>query len=155
MTVAIVDFPETRVALLEHRGDPSLVMKTAMTFIDWRKTSGLSPINISRTFGIAYEDPEQTPPDIFRFDICGSVSEPIPENPQGVSNGVIPGGRCAVLRHYGSHDRLGESARYLYRDWLPDSGEELRDFPLFFDYLNLVYDTAEKDLVTDLYLPLR
>lgn len=155
MDVKIVDFPETHVALIEHRGDPALVMQTAMTFIDWRKNSGLSPVKSSRTFGIAYDDPEQTPPDDFRFDICGSVSGVIPANPQGVKNDVIPAGRCAVLRHYGSHDRIGESARYLYREWLPDSGEELRDFPLFFDYLNLIYDTAEKDLVTDLYLPLR
>ena len=136
MDVKIVDFPETRIALIEHRGDPALVMKTAMTFIDWRKSSGLSPVKSSRTFGIAYDDPEQTPPDDFRFDICGSVSEVVPENPQGVRNGVIPGGRCAVVRHYGSHERIGESAWYLYRQWLPDSGEELRDFPLFFDYLN-------------------
>ena len=155
MDVKIVNFPETRIALIEHRGDSALVMKTAMTFIDWRRSSGLSPVKSSRTFGIAYDDPEQTPPADFRFDICGSVSEVVPENPQGVRSGIIPGGRCAVVRHYGSHERIGESARYLYRQWLPDSGEELRDFPLFFDYLNLIYDTAEKDLVTDLYLPLR
>jgi AraC family transcriptional regulator len=155
MTVKIANFPETRIAVLEHRGDPALVMETAMTFIDWRKSSGLSPVRTSRTFGIAYDDPEQTPAHAFRFDICGSVSTPVPENPQGVRDGVIPGGRCAVVRHYGSHDRLGVSARYLYRDWLPDSGEELRDFPLFFDYLSLIPETAEQDLITDLYLPLR
>ena len=155
MDVKIVDFPETRIALIEHRGDPALVMDSAMNFIDWRKSSGLSPVKSSRTFGIAYDDPEQTLPEAFRFDICGSVSQAVPENPQGVKNGAIPGGRCAVVRHLGSHDRIGESAYYLYREWLPDSGEELRDFPLFFHYLNLIYDTAEKDLVTDLYLPLR
>jgi len=155
MDVKIVNFPETRIALIEHHGDPALVMETAMTFIDWRKHSGLSPVKSSRTFGIAYDDPEQTPPAAFRFDICGSVNEAVPDNPHGVRNGLIPAGRCAVVRHYGSHDRIGESAWYLYREWLPDSGEELRDFPLFFDYLNLIYDTAEKDLVTDVYLPLR
>lgn len=155
MTVKIVTFPETAIALIEHRGDPALIMETAMTFIDWRKSSGLSPVGSSRTFGIAYDDPEQTPGERFRFDICGSVALPVPENPQGIRNGVIPGGRCAVVRHYGSHERIGDTARYLYREWLPNSGEELRDFPLFFDYLNLVYETAEKDLLTDLYLPLR
>jgi len=154
MDVKIVEFPETRIAYIEHRGAPSLVMDTAMRLIDWRKTSGLSPVKTFRTFGIAYDDPEQTAPEDFRFDICGSIDGAVPDNPQGVKSGVIPGGRCAVLRHFGSHERLGESAYYPYREWLPDSGEELRNYPLFFHYLNLIYDTAEKDLVTDLYLPL-
>lgn len=126
-----------------------------MKFIEWRKQSGLSPVKLSKTFGIAYDDPKQTAPEKYRFDICGSVTSEIPENPQGVKNGVIPGGRCAVVRHLGSHDRLDESAYYLYRQWLPESGEELRDSPIFFHNLNLMPDTVENDLITDIYLPLR
>lgn len=155
MEVSIVNFSETRVALLEHRGAPELINESAMKFIEWRKQSGLSPVKTSKTFGIAYDDPEQMKPEEFRFDVCGSVSSEIAENPQGVKNGVIPAGRCAVVRHLGSHDRIGESAYYLYREWLPESDEELRDFPLFFHYLNLIPETAEADLVTDIYLPLK
>ena len=155
MEVNIINFNETRVALLEHRGAPALINESAMKFIEWRKQTGLSPVKTSKTFGIAYDDPEQTEPEAFRFDICGSVSSEIAENPQGVKNGVIPAGRCAVVRHLGSHDRIGESAYYLYREWLPGSDEELRDFPLFFHYLNLLPETAEADLVTDIYLPLK
>ena len=47
-----------------------------------------------------------------------------------------------------------ESAHYLYREWLPASGEELRDFPLYFHYHNFVHEVGEYELVTDLYLPL-
>ena len=155
MEVKIIDFEETRVAALEHRGSPALVNASAMVFIEWRKASGLSPVKTSRTFGIAYDDPETTQADKFRFDICGSVTAAVHENPQGVVNKLIPGGRCAVVRHRGSHDKIGESARYLYREWLPGSGEELRDFPLFFHYLNLMPDTPECDLVTDVCLPLK
>jgi AraC family transcriptional regulator len=60
-----------------------------------------------------------------------------------------------VIRHLGSHDRIGESATYLYREWLPGNGEELRDFPLFFHYLNLKSETREHELITDIYLPLK
>ena len=70
-------------------------------------------------------------------------------------NGAIHGGRCAVIRHLGSHDRLKESIYYLYREWLPGSGEELRDFPMFFHYLNFMPETPELKLVTDIYLPLK
>lgn len=155
MDVKIVEFRETRVAVLEHRGPPERVNDLARIFIKWRKESGLSPKATSRTFGIVYDNPDATPPEAFRWDICGEVTADVPLNPQGVVNKVIPGGRCAVLRHHGAHDRLGESIYPLYREWLPASGEELRDFPLFFHYLNLLPETPEHELLTDIYLPLK
>lgn len=154
MDVSIIEFPETRVAVLEHRGSPALVNESAQQFIAWRKATGLSPVATSESIGLAWDDPATTPPEQFRFDLCGSVSEQIPENDFGIINGIIPAGRCAVVRHMGSHDRLGEPAYFLYREWLPESGEELRDFPLFFHYRNLIQDTPEHELVTDVCLPL-
>lgn len=155
MEVSIVDFAETSVGLLEHRGSPALINESVARFIAWRKESGCSPVKTSRTFGIAYDDPKQTEAEKFRFDICGSVDNEVPENPQGVKNSMIPEGRCAVVRHLGSLDRIGESACYLYREWLPDSGEELRDLPMFFHYLTRVSETAEHEMMTDIYLPLK
>jgi AraC family transcriptional regulator len=155
MQVNIIEFEETPIAVLEHRGAPELVNDSVKVFIDWRKQSGLSPVHSSRTFGLVYDNPDTTAPEDFRFDICGEVDASVPGNPQGVVNKLIPGGRCAVVRHHGSHNRIGESAYYLYRDWLPTSGEELRDFPLFFHYLNLIPETPEHELVTDIYLPLK
>ncbi len=155
MNVKIVEFEKTNVAALEHRGPPERVNDSARIFIEWRKASRLSPKESSKTFGVVYDNPDTTEPQDFRFDICGEVNAAVPANPQGVVNKIIPGGRCAVARHLGSHDRLGEGAYYLYRDWLPRSGEELRDFPLFFHYLNLIPETPEHELVTDLYLPLK
>ncbi|QXE91261.1 AraC family transcriptional regulator [Geomonas subterranea] len=155
MDVKTMEFTETRIAVLAHRGAPEKLDDSALKFIEWRKQSGLSPVKESRTFGIVYDDPANVEPEQFRFDICGEVSQEVPENQQGVLNGVIPGGRCAVVRHLGSHDRIGDSVYPLYRDWFPKSGEELRDFPLFFHYLNLMPDVAEHELVTDIYLPLK
>ncbi len=155
MEVRIVNFDETKVAALEHCGDPALLNDSARVFIEWRKSTGLSPIQSSRTFGVVHDNPDTTPPEQFRFDICGEVVTAIPQNAQGVINKSIPGGRCAVVRHFGAHDRIGESAYYLYREWLPGSGEELRDFPLFFHYLNLMPETPEHQLITDVYLPLK
>jgi AraC family transcriptional regulator len=154
MEVKIVNCEPIKVAMLKHYGPPDLVNDSVKIFIDWRKTSGLSPVKSSQTFGIVYDNPDTTEPDKFKFGICGSVTEDIPDNPQGVQNRVIPGGRCVVVRHHGSHDRLGESIYPLYREWLPKSGESLRDFPLYFHYLNLISETAELDLITDIYLPL-
>jgi len=93
MQVNIINFEDTPVAALEHRGAAELVNDSAKVFIEWRKTSGLSPVNTSKTLAIAYDDPDTTEPENFRFDICGSVAETVPDNPQGVVNKVIPGGR--------------------------------------------------------------
>jgi len=143
------------VAVLEHRGAPELVNDSVMQFIEWRKQSGLSPVKTSRTFGRVYDNPATVVPEQFHFDICGEVTAKVPENLQGVKSGVIAGGRCAVIRHLGPHERIGEKIYYLYRDWLPDSGEKLRDTHLFFHYLNLRSQVAEHELVTDIYLPLK
>jgi len=153
--VEIVDFKTTRIAVMAHRGPSERVNDSVAQFVAWRKESGLSPKKSSRTFGVAYDNPDTTEPAEFRFDICGEVSEAVPPNPQGVVTKSIPGGRCARVRHYGSHVRIGESIYPLYRDWLPESGEELRDFPLYFHYLNLLPETPENELVTDIYLPLK
>jgi len=155
MEVRIVECKSVKVAMLKHCGPPDLLMDSVKIFIDWRKTTGLSPVKSSQSFGIAYDNPDTTEPDKFQFGICGSVTENIPDNPQGIQNSVIPGGRCVVVRHLGSHDRLAESIYPLYREWLPKSGENLRDFPLYFNYLNLMPGTAELDLITDIYLPLK
>jgi AraC family transcriptional regulator len=155
MDVKVVDFAELKVAALEHRGPPELVNNSAQKFIEWRKETKLSPKASCKTLGVAYDNPDTTPPQEFRFDICGEVPADVPPNRQGVVNKIITDGRCAVARHFGSHDRIGECAYYLYREWLPRSGEELRDFPLFFHYLNLLTETPEDELVTDLYLPLK
>ncbi|MBI1174115.1 MAG: helix-turn-helix domain-containing protein [Sideroxydans sp.] len=155
MEVNIVDFGETKIAVLEHRGPPERVNHSVMDFIEWRKQSGLSPVKTSRTFGVVYDDPDTVEPDQFRFDICGEVANGVPDNAQGVKSGTIPGGRCAVIRHQGPHERLGENIYYLYRDWLPQSGEELRDARLFFHYLNLRSEVADHELMTDIYLPLK
>jgi AraC family transcriptional regulator len=108
-----------------------------------------------RTFGLAWDNPDTTPPEQFRFDICGEIEGELPVNTQGVIEKLIPGGRCARVRHVGAHDRMGDSIYPLYRQWLPGSGEELRDFPLYFHYLNLLPDTPAGELLTDIYLPLR
>lgn len=53
-----------------------------------------------------------------------------PDDPN-VIEGEIPGGRCAVLRVTGDTHNLEPAALYLYRDWLPTSGEEMRNFPVY------------------------
>ena len=59
-----------------------------------------------------------------------------------------------MARHLGSR-RFNAAAVYLYREWLPQSGESLGAFPIFFHYVNVGPDVREDDMITDVYLPLR
>jgi len=155
MKVEILNFLETKVAVLEHRKSPELINESVSQLIAWRKNTGLSPITTSNTYGLAYDDPKTVKPCDFKFDLCASVKKDIPENEYGIVNKIIPAGKCARLRHLGSYDGLSQKVCFLYGEWLPDSGEELRDFPCLFQYIKRLPDVAEHELVTDIFLPLR
>lgn len=154
MHVRIVEFPGLRVAALEHTGPPELINESVRTFAQWRMHSGQSPVASSRTLGIPYGNPGATP-QAWRFIICGEIHEAVAPNTFGVYETTIAGGRCAVVRHMGSTDRIGETIYSLYRDWLPASGEALGDQPIFFDYLSVYPETAQDQRQTDIYVPLQ
>ena len=152
--VKIVSFPDTRVAVLEHRGDPQRLADSIRKFIAWRKENRLPP-RVSATFNILYDDPSSTEPAAFRLDLCAALEQAIAPNDVGIVPKVIPGGRCAVLRHVGSDDNLDDALRFLYTGWLPHSGEELRDFPLYVQRLKFFPEVPEHEAVTDAFLPLK
>lgn len=152
--VRIIDFEAVRVAVLRHEGDPETLGDSIRRFIAWRRQQGLHP-GVSATFNILYDDPAGVPPEEYRLDICAATDADIEANESGVVAGLIPAGRCAVLRHRGPDETLRESIRYLYAEWLPDSGEELRDHPLFLQRVDFFPDVAEHEAVTDVFLPLK
>jgi AraC family transcriptional regulator len=151
--VGIVQVPDTFVAMLEHRGDPARIGETIRRFIAWRKSVKLSP-NTSATYNILFDDPNETPADEFRLGICAATQAPVAPNDVGVMHSVIPGGRCAVLRHIGSDHTLGDAVTYLYATWLPESGEQLRDFPVYCQRVTFFPDVPEHEAITDIFLPL-
>lgn len=155
MDVVVKRIEEIPVAVIEHHGSPTRVMETVAKFITWRKTTGLSPITQSRSFGIVYHDPKSVPAEEFRFDVAGEIDTPIPEdNAFGIVNKTIRGGRYAVARHVGSRDAIGDTVYYLYQQWLPQHDEEPNDAPIFFHYMNLYPEVPEHELLTDVYLPI-
>lgn len=155
--VAIVDFPTTHLAVVEHRGDPDLLEATAGRFIAWRRKHRLPP-RTHATFNLVYDDPTATPAADFRFDfgVATTIARGATDvDVDGVVAKTIPAGRCAKLRHVGSDDTLGASLRYLYATWLPTSGEEPRDYPLFLQRVSFFPDVAEHEAIVDIFLPLR
>jgi AraC family transcriptional regulator len=155
MSPDIIDFAATRIAVLQHRGAPATLMQSVTRFVAWRRACQDSPVATCRTFGISYDDPNTTPPEAYRFDICGELAGPLQPNDAGIVEKLIPAGRCAKVRHVGSTDALGKTLRVLYGEWLPQSGEQPGDFPLFFHYVARMPTVPEHEQLTDVYLPLR
>lgn len=153
LDVRIVEFPETRIAAVEHRGGPDTEHETARRLIEWRIANRLSPQH-HRTFGIHHTDPRTTPAADQRVDFAVEFEPDVPANRYGVVGKCIPGGRCAVARHMGSR-ASNSTAVAPFELWLPQSAEALRDFPIFFHYVSVGLDLKASDMVTDVYLPLR
>ncbi len=153
MHVDIVNFPETSVAAVEHRGDPALEHTTARRLIAWRITHRLPP-DRHASYGVHHTDPRTTPPAEHRVDFCVAYKGEVTPNEEGVVAKVIPASRCAVTRHLGSRAHVS-AAEQLITQWLPSSGEQAGEFSMFFHYLNVGPHVSEAEMVTDVYLPLR
>lgn len=153
-SVEIVERDAVPVAAIEHRGDPARLGDTLRAFIAWRREHRLHP-SVSATYNVVYDNPDEVPPEAFRMDLCATTREPIAPNAAGVTARTLAGGRYAVLRHTGLDDTLGQSVAWLYADWLPASGEALRDVPLLFQRVRFYPDVPEHEAITDILLPLK
>ncbi len=153
--VTIVDVPDTPVAILEHRGDRATLSHTFQQFRSWRQAAGLSPVT-SPTYMVYRSEREPAVPADYSMDICVGTDLPVEANDAGMKAGMIPGGRCAVLRYPGNANNLEPAGLYLYRDWLPSSGEEARDFPLYSRRrLASIPEVPAHEVVVELFLPLK
>ncbi|TPK62833.1 helix-turn-helix domain-containing protein [Mesorhizobium sp. B2-4-19] len=153
--VTIRDVPPTPVAIMEHRGDRATLQDTIQRFIAWRKAVGLSP-ETSPTFNVFRSEREPAIAADYSMDICVGTDQPIDEKDGQMKAGVIPGGRCAVLRYPGNTNNLEPAALYLYREWLPASGEEVRDFPVYCQRrLSRLAEGPLHEVVVELFLPLK
>jgi AraC family transcriptional regulator len=152
--VTIRDVRPTPVAILEHRGDPATIGATIQRFIAWRRAAGLHP-STSPTFNVWRSERRPASPADYSMDLCAGTDRPIEANGEAIKAGEIPGGRCAVLRVVGQTDNLEPAALYLYRDWLPASGEEARDFPIYCQRLSLFPEVPEHEAIAEVFLPLK
>lgn len=152
--VTIRDVPATPVAIMEHRGAPATLGATIQRFIAWRKAAGLPP-KTNPTFNVWRSERRPASPADYSVDLCVGTDQPIEPNGEQIKAGEIPGGRCAVLRVVGNTDNLEPAALYLYRDWLPASGEEARDFPIYCQRLSFFPEVPEHETVAELFLPLK
>ena len=104
--------------------------------------------------GIYYNDPKVTEADKLRSDVCLVIHKPAqPQGEIGVKE--IPGGRYAIFSYQGPYCNLGIVYDTIFADWLPASGRELRNIPIFEKYCNDPTKTEPEKLKTEIYVPIK
>jgi len=103
---------------------------------------------------IYHDDPKVTTSEKLRTDVC--LVLPKPAEPKGeIGVKEIAGGKYAVFLYQGPYTNLGIVYDTIFAKWLPDSGYELRNAPLFEKYVNDPSRTEEEKLKTEIYIPLQ
>jgi AraC family transcriptional regulator len=150
--VSIRHFQPVRLAALRHAGDYMQIGATFERLFAWAAGRGLIGPP-TRSIGVYYDDPDAVPAKDLRAD-AGLVVGPDVAIDGDLRIVDLPGGRHAVLHHKGPYAELHKAYRWLYREWLPESGEQCADRPCFEEYLNNPRTLPPEQWLTDICLPL-
>lgn len=107
----------------------------------------------TESIGIYYDDPDATPQDQLRSHAGITVTGDV-DVPEGFELLDVPGGEYAIGVHRGPYDKLHDSYRWLFSQWLPSSGREPAHQPCHEIYVNDPATTAPADLITHICVPL-
>jgi AraC family transcriptional regulator len=150
--VEIRDLPAHRVAGLRHNGP---YIEIGGTFERLMVRAGaLGLIGPETLFiGVYYDDPGTVAAKDLRSDACISVPGDF-AGAEALRVFDLAGGRHAVLRFQGPYAELEKPYNWLYRDWLPGSGEIAADRPQYEIYVNDCRVLPPPEWLTDICLPL-
>ncbi|KQY20912.1 AraC family transcriptional regulator [Rhizobium sp. Root483D2] len=107
-----------------------------------------------RMVGLYLDDPDLVPEDKLRSFACVTEGQHVPADAPLVHQ-HLDGGEYAVLRHKGPYADMHKAYQWLYGEWLPKSGRDVRDSVMFEEYINNPREAAPTELLTDIYLPLK
>jgi AraC family transcriptional regulator len=138
---------------VEHRGSYLMISRAFDKVFRWAQAHDLMN-HLTAVVGVYNDDPFSIPEAQLRSRACLMFDHEVQLDPT-VNRIEIPAGPCAVLRHRGPYADMRLAYQWLYGEWLPKSGREVANIPVFEVYLNHPRDTAPADLLVDIYLPLQ
>lgn len=150
--------PATAMGIL-HVGSYMEIGQTFHQLSGILSANELSP-STADTIGIYFDDPTCVPSEQLRSMACvllpdQDASYDICQRYESLNMQAIRGGEYAVLSFTGPYAALGYAYGWLYGYWLPNSGREPENSPVFERYLNNPRQVAPNELRTDIYLPLK
>lgn len=146
--VNIIESPAIQLIGIEHKGDYLKIGQAFEKLSHFAATRQLLNQD-TRSVAIYYQDPESVDEPALRSHACISVNDVnVVNNEADISSLAIPAGTCASLLFKGSYAELDNAYKYLFGEWLPNSGKEAADFPPFEEYLNDPKVTPANELLT-------
>jgi len=108
----------------------------------------------SKFYGINWDDPEITPNEKVRYDACISI----PNNTQVrtyFSSKTILGGKYLCFLYKGDYKNLGLVYNHIFKEWILKMDYDLREEPIFEQYINNKEITPTEDLLTEIFIPIK
>jgi AraC family transcriptional regulator len=152
LNVNIKRLPPLRVAWVRHVGPYDQCHETWAKLCELAGRHGLFGPD-TQVLGIGYDDPAITPPEKIRYDACVTVPETFTGTPD-LPVTVIGDGEYATAVVKGPYNQLAPAYAWLCGVWGPDSDREYAGAPGLEFYLNDPRNTPEKELLTEICLPL-
>ncbi|MHA1524145.1 MAG: AraC family transcriptional regulator, partial [Alphaproteobacteria bacterium] len=151
--VRIEQRPATRLATISHTGSYLKIGPVFARLFQWAGSNNLLGPDTS-IVGIYHDDPAATAEKELRSQAGLSVPDTV-EADDTISIVTLEVGRHAILRHTGPYEELPGAYAALFGTWLPKSGEEAANTPVFEIYLNDPQTTPPAQLETDICMALR
>ena len=151
--VTVEHLPERRCAGIDHTGSYMEIdhaMGRLFTELDARHALPAQPAMI----GVFFDDPDLGPEAELRSRACLPVADSVTIDAPLVET-VLRGGPYAKLSYKGPYADMRGAYRWFLGVWLPASGYEPDDAPIFEAYLNDPREVPQSELRTDIHLPLK
>lgn len=151
--VALTHVPAKTLIAVDHRGSYMSIGKSFDLLFTTLASRNLIKPGL-RMIGIYFDDPTSVPEAELRSQAGVAVTDPVAVDAPLLTT-QVQGGDYAVLKYKGPYGDMRMAYDWLFGQWLPASGREAADAPVFEDYLNSPRDTPPTELRTDIYLPLK
>lgn len=154
MNATIETMPEMKVASVHHVGPYMQIGEAFARLHPLAEKAGLTKLPGCMMVAIYHDDPEAKPAADLQAD-AGLVVPADAKLPAGLAPVTIPAGTYAKAIHRGPYEKLGDAWAQLMGQWVPQHGHRISDGGVSFEvYRNTPQDTDQKDLITEIYVPI-
>jgi AraC family transcriptional regulator len=156
----VKNLPDQAVLCATERGMVNNYMSAAADKAFARLKAGAVALGampqVRGALGICPDIPKgPTDPDV-RFIAAFVIDGALPDGAalHGLTSETIATGRWAVFRHVGAYDTLWKTWQAIYGQWLPASGEVLRQAAPYERYETAPGEVPPEQHITDIHVPI-
>jgi AraC family transcriptional regulator len=102
---------------------------------------------------VYYDNPFETAASDCRAECCVATHKKSVKR-ELVETKTLPGGKYAMFRYKGPHQRLLEVNEFILKEWVPNSNLTYRNSPLIEKYINNYRYVEPNNLLTVIYIPI-